>query len=198
MKDLRDQDLRCVTKGDTCLVGYASTSKVRTSNPPVTGKAFLDRTDWWDSDGRLPLPRIAVIEDVDVTPANGARLGEVHSATLKARDCDGTINNHAVCDVPAVSSLKFPLFAPSVTVSHSYMHLVDCGEPVEIFGLKVRAGDLLYADCQGVISIPLEIAAELPEAAARIQAKEQKIVQVCLSPDFSTGRLLNAMRSEQQ
>src|SRR5664279_5636030 len=39
--------LRCVTDGGARLLGYASTSRVRTSNPPVTGEAYLDRTDWW-------------------------------------------------------------------------------------------------------------------------------------------------------
>jgi 4-hydroxy-4-methyl-2-oxoglutarate aldolase len=190
--------LRCVTSGSARLLGYASTSRVRSSDPPMKGKAYLDRTDWWDAIGRLPQPRIAVIQDVDPEPGGGACLGEVHAAILKALCCDGAITNGAVRDLPAVSKLKFPLFAPFVTVSHSYMHLVDYGEPVEIFGLKVRAGDLLYADCHGVISIPLEIAAELPAAAARIQAKERKIVQVCLSTDFSTEKLLKVIRSEQQ
>jgi 4-hydroxy-4-methyl-2-oxoglutarate aldolase len=190
--------LRCVTQKNARLLGYASTSRVRTSNPPVTGKSYLDRTDWWESVGRLPLPRIAVIQDVDATPGSGACLGEVHSAVLKALGCDGAITNGAVRDVPAVSNLKFPLFAPSVTASHSYMHMVDYGGPVEIFGLKVQTGDLLYADCHGVISIPLEIAAELPEAAARIQAKEQKIIDLCLAPDFSTETLVKLIRSERQ
>lgn len=190
--------LRCVTQKHARLLGYASTSRVRTSNPPVTGKSYLDRTDWWDSVGRLPLPRIAVIQDVDATPGSGACLGEVHSAILKALGCDGAITNGAVRDVPAVSNLKFPLFAPFVTASHSYMHMVDYGGPVEIFGLKVQTGDLLYADCHGVISIPLEIAAELPEAAARIRAKEQKIIDLCLSPDFSTESLVKLIRSEPQ
>ena len=31
--------LRCVTKGATRLLGYAATSKVRSSNPPMTGTA---------------------------------------------------------------------------------------------------------------------------------------------------------------
>jgi regulator of RNase E activity RraA len=90
------------------------------------------------------------------------------------------------------------MFAPFVAVSHSYMHLVDYGAPVEILGLAVRAGDLLYADCHGVISIPLEIAAQLPDVAARIRSKEERIVQICLSSDFSTERLLNAIWSDQQ
>jgi regulator of RNase E activity RraA len=78
------------------------------------------------------------------------------------------------------------------------MHMVDYGGPVEIFGLTVQTGDLLYADCHGVISIPLEIAAELPKAAARIQAQEQEIIDLCLSPEFSTETLVKLIRSEQQ
>lgn len=190
--------LHCVTPGNTRVLGYAATSKVRSSDPPMTGGAYLDRTDWWALIDRLPLPRLAVIQDVSPEPGNGACVGEVHAAILKAFHCNAVITNGAVRDLPAVSKLKFPMFAPFVTVSHSYMHLVDYGEPVEIFGLKVRAGDLLYADCHGVISIPLEIAAELSEAAAKLQAREQKIVQVCMSPEFSTEKLLSAIRSNQQ
>jgi regulator of RNase E activity RraA len=117
---------------------------------------------------------------------------------LKALHCQGVITNGAVRDVPALGKLKFPTFAPFVTVSHSYMHLVEYGGPVEILGLKVQPGDLLYADCHGVLSIPLEIAAEIPEAAARIRAKEQRIVTVCMSPDFSIEKLLNQIRSDGQ
>jgi 4-hydroxy-4-methyl-2-oxoglutarate aldolase len=189
--------LRCVTKGATRLLGYAATSKVRSSSPPMTGTLYLDRTDWWTDIDRLPVPRIAVIQDVDPAPA-GACVGEVHAAILKALHCAGVITNGAVRDLPAVSKLDFPMFAPFVAVSHAYMHPVDYGQPVEIFGLKVRAGDLLYADCHGVISIPLDIAAELPEAAARIKSREQRIVQVCMSSDFSTEKLLNAIRSDAQ
>jgi regulator of RNase E activity RraA len=46
------------------------------------------------------------------------------------------------------------------------MHIVDFGAPVEIFGLPIRSGDLLYADVHGVVSIPIEIATRVPEAAS--------------------------------
>jgi len=190
--------LHCVTKGAARVLGYAATSKVRSSNPPMTGTPYLDRTDWWTNIESLPVPRIAVIQDVDPPPGSGACVGEVHAAILKALRCIGIITNGAVRDIPAVSELGFPMFAPSVTVSHAYMHSMDHGQPVEIFGLRIRAGDLLYADCHGVVSIPLEIAAELPEVAARIRSKEQRIIRVCLSPGFSTEKLLKEIRSDQQ
>ena len=190
--------LRCVTNGAASVLGYAATSRVRSSNPPMTGTAYIERTDWWANINRLPVPRIAVIQDIDPAPGGGACVGEVHAAILKALHCTAVITNGAVRDLPAVSKLDFPMFAPFVTVSHAYMHSVDYGEPVEILGLHIRPGDLLYADCHGVVSVPLDIAAELPEAAARIRSKEQRIVQVCMSPDFSTEKLLNAIRSDQQ
>jgi 4-hydroxy-4-methyl-2-oxoglutarate aldolase len=190
--------LRCVTEGKSHLLGYAVTSKVRFSNPSVMGLPYLDRTDWWSAVDRLPLPRIAVIKDMDSEPGSGATAGEVHAAILKAFHFDGLITNGAVRDVPAVSRLGFAMFAPFVAVSHSYMHLVSYGEPVEILGLQIRTGDLLYAEDHGVISIPLDIAAEIPEVAARIQSKDQRIVKICLSVDFSTEKLLNAIRGGQE
>ena len=188
--------LRCVTKGATRLLGYAATSRVRSSNPPMTGAAFLDRTEWWTNVEPLPIPRVAVIQDMDPAP-HGACMGEVHAAILQALHFAGVITNGPVRDIPALSELDFPVFAPFLSVSHAYMHVLDYGEPVEILGLQVHAGDLLFADCHGVVSIPMEIAAELPEVAARIRAKEQRIVQVCLSPGFSTEKLLKEIRSDE-
>ena len=78
------------------------------------------------------------------------------------------------------------------------MHIVEFGSPVEIFGLSIRQGDLLYADCHGVLAIPLEIAAELPDAAARVRQKEKNIIDVCQSADFSPDKLLQAIRENDQ
>ena len=189
--------LRCVTKGATRLLGYAATSRVRSSNPPMTGAAFLDRTEWWSNVETLPIPRVAVIQDMDPSP-RGACMGEVHAAILKALNFAGVITNGPVRDIPALSELDFPVFAPFLSVSHAYMHVLDYGQPVEILGLHVHAGDLLFADCHGVVSIPMEIAAELPVVAARIRSKERRIVQLCLSPGFSTENLLKEIRSDEQ
>jgi regulator of RNase E activity RraA len=77
------------------------------------------------------------------------------------------------------------------------MHIVDFGTPVEIFGLPVKPGDLLYADIHGVVSIPHEIAARIPEAAARIRTKEREIIDLCQSPGFSLKKLVQAVQAKQ-
>ena len=186
--------LQCVTGGSPRLLGYAATCRVRSADPPMSGNAYVDRTDWWETIGVLPVPRIAVIQDLDAPHGGASTVGEVHAAILKALRCEGVITNGAVRDIPGVCRMQFPMFAAAVSVSHAYMHIVEFGAPVEIFGLPIRAGDLLYADCHGVVSIPLDIAARIPEVAAGIHAKEQQIIDVCQSPEFSLERLLRAVQ----
>jgi regulator of RNase E activity RraA len=188
--------LRCVTGSAPRLLGYAATCRVRSADPPMSGNAYVDRTDWWETIGRLPLPRIAVFQDLDAATSGASAIGEVHAAILKALQCEGMITNGSVRDIPGVSRMEFPMFASAVSVSHAYMHIVDFGAPVEIFGLPVRSGDLLYADVHGVVSIPLDIAERIPEVASRIRGKERKIVDLCQSPEFSLEKLLQAVQTK--
>ena len=186
--------LHCVTGDSPRILGYAATCRIRSANPPMTGNAYVDRTDWWETIGHLPAPRIAVIQDVDSEGSRGSVIGEVHAAIFKAFQCEGAITNGAVRDIPGARRLAFPMFASAVSVSHSYMHIVDFGAPVEIFGLKIRSGDLLFADVHGVVSIPLEIAARIPEAASDIRKRDEAIIQLCQSPEFSLAKLLEAVK----
>lgn len=188
--------LRCLSGDNARLIGYATTCRVRSENPPVKGRSYFDRMDWWEAMERIPQPRIAVLEDLDPVPA-GAFVGEVHAAVLKAFGCQGVITNGAVRDLDAVRALGLSLFAAHAGVSHAYVHMVDYGTPVKIFGLRVHPGDLLYADCHGAVSIPHEIAGEVAGAAARIRDAERRIVNTCLSPDFSPEHLIKAIRSNQ-
>ena len=190
--------LRCVNGSFPPAVGYAATCRVRSADPPVTGGYYFHRTDWWTAIESLPKPRIAVIQDVDAEPGTGACVGEVHAAMLQAFGCAAAITNGAVRNLPAVAAMGFPMYASGAAVSHAYMHMIDFGQEVEIFGLKIHPGDLLLADCHGVISIPPEIVADLPAVAARVHAKRRRIVDVCLAPDFSTDKLQNAIDADRE
>jgi 4-hydroxy-4-methyl-2-oxoglutarate aldolase len=181
--------LRCVTGNLPPMIGYAATCRVKTENPPVAGLSYYDRTDWWDAIELLPTPRVAAIQDIDSTPGHGSSAGEVHAAILRALSCEGIVTNGSVRDIPAAAAMRFPMFARGVSVSHSYIHMVDFGGPIEICGLAIRSGDLLYGDCHGVLSIPIEIAAEIPLVAAKIARERKSIVDLCRSPEFSLDKL---------
>lgn len=188
-----DPGIRCMTPGPTPLVGYAITARIRTSNPPKDGHPYVDRTDWWECFQHHPAPRIVVVQDVDEHPGTGAFMGGVHAAILRALGCAGVITNGAVRDLPALQKDGFHVFAASLAVSHAFAHIVEFSQPVEIGGLTIHPGDLLHADMHGVLTIPHEIAAQIPARAESIAARERQVLDLCHSPDFSLERLREAV-----
>jgi 4-hydroxy-4-methyl-2-oxoglutarate aldolase len=190
--------IRCLFPELGPMLGHAVTAQIRSSGPPVEGHAYLDRTDWWNAVLSVPPPRVVVIQDIDRTPGRGGFIGEVHANILMALECVGAVTNGAVRDLPAVSAMGFPLFARNPAVSHSYVHIVSVGCAVEIAGLKVQPGDLIHADCHGVLSIPREIAPEIPAAAERIRDHERKLIGLCRAPNFSIEKLRAVVRENAQ
>jgi regulator of RNase E activity RraA len=176
------------------VIGYAATLKVKSSNPPIRGNAFEDRTDWWRDMETIDAPRIAVIQDVDEEVGMGSVVGEVHAAILQRLGCDGLITNGSVRDLQALEEMAFACSARSVSPSHAYGHTVEHGRPVEIFGMVVKPGDLLMADRNGAISIPGEIAADVAAVAGSLRRREQRIVDFCRSPEFSLDRLRDEVK----
>jgi regulator of RNase E activity RraA len=191
-----DSTVRCMFARSDSMIGNAVTAKIHCSGPPIEGHPYLERTDWWNAILSVPPPRVVVIEDIDKTPGRGALLGEVHANILMALDCVGAVTNGAVRDLHAVESMGFHFFARNAAVSHSYVHIVSVGGPVEIGGLKVRTGDLIHGDCHGVLSVPREIAAEIPAVAERIRDQERRIIALCRAPDFSLEKLRKVVREK--
>jgi regulator of RNase E activity RraA len=176
------------------VIGHAVTARIRCSTPPPVGHNYHDRTDWWTYIRTIPAPRIVVVEDVDDRPGFGAFIGNVHVHILQALGCSAYVTNGSVRDLGTVRQAGFQFFAPQVSVSHAFVHLVDFGEPVTIGGLRVESGDILCGDVHGVLSIPSSVVADVPAAAARMLAGEQPVVELCRSPDFSLERLRTLVR----
>ncbi len=186
--------IRCLFPRLPAMLGHAVTLKIRGASPPVTGAAtYVESTDWWDYVLSVPAPRVVVVQDLSSAPGRGALLGEVHVSILRALGCVGAVTDGAVRDLPAVEQLGFPFFAAALSVSHSYVHIVETGAPVEIDGLKIASGDLLHGDLHGVQSIPHELVAALPAVAADIIAREQKLIGLARAPHTSLEQLRAAV-----
>lgn len=184
-----DSRVRCIFPELPAIIGYAATARVRSSMPPMEGGTYYGRTDWWKAILQIPTPRIVVLQDADDPPGLGGFVGEVHANALAALRCSGLVTNGGVRDLPQVRAIPFPMFAGNVAVSHAYAHISGFGTPVEVGGLKIQPGDLLMADVHGVLSIPMEIATQVPEIAERILCLRREVVSVCRSEDFSIERL---------
>jgi 4-hydroxy-4-methyl-2-oxoglutarate aldolase len=185
---------RCRFPALGSMVGYAATARIRTTAPPMAHRCYYDRMDWWTYVASLPEPRVMVLQDADHNPGFGAFVGEIHASIGTALKCSGCVTNGAVRDLPAVEALGFHLFAGSVSVSHSYAHIVDFGEPVEIGGLKIHSGDLMHGDRHGVLTVPLKIAADIPGEVSKILSAERTLTELCCSPKFSLEELAKRIR----
>jgi 4-hydroxy-4-methyl-2-oxoglutarate aldolase len=190
-----DGSIHCRFPEAPPMVGYAVTARLRSEGPPVTGNAFRDRTDFWNAILTVPAPRVLVLEDKDDPPGRGAFVGDVHAAILKALGCVGFVTNGAVRELLGVRGQGVQLFSGSLAVSHAYAHIFDVGTKVVVGGMDVSPGDLIHGDQHGVLTIPAEIAAELPKVAAELQIQEEKVIDFCRSGEFSVAKLSEITRS---
>ena len=170
------------------LVGYAVTAVIRAEPEPLEGHRS-STYGWWDYVLSIPAPRVVVVHDLDEPRGQGAQWGEVQANIHKALGCAGVVTDGSVRDLDEVRALGFQFAAAHISVSHAYVHMVDFGLPVKLGGLWVKPGDLIHADQHGVVTIPPDIAERVPEAVAKVEADERKIIDVCKSKDFSAQKL---------
>lgn len=186
--------LRCRFPNLTPMVGYAVTGSIRTSSPPMSGRCYYDRMDFWTYVANMPEPRVLVLQDVDDTPGFGAFVGEIHATICMALNCVGHVTNGAARDLPALEAMGFHLFSGSVSLSHAYAHLTEFGEPVELGGLKICPGELLHGDRHGVLKVPIELVPEILDEAERIRMEERELIEFCRSPQFSLDGLTERLQ----
>ncbi|HBH01255.1 MAG: hypothetical protein A2W08_18455 [Candidatus Rokubacteria bacterium RBG_16_73_20] len=170
------------------LVGHAVTALIRAEPAPLQDHR-ASTFAWWDYVLSIPAPRVIVVHDLDDPRGQGAQWGEVQANIHRALGCVGTVTDGSVRDLDEVRALGFQFAAAHVSVSHAYVHMVDFGLPVKVGGLWVKPGDLIHADQHGVVTIPPEIAARVPEGVAKVEADERTIISFCRSEAFSVEAL---------
>jgi 4-hydroxy-4-methyl-2-oxoglutarate aldolase len=187
--------IHCRFPDAPAMVGYAVTARLRSEDPPVAGKMFRDRRDFWNAILTIPSPRVLVLRDMDEPPGRGAFVGDVHTAILKALGCVGYVTNGAVRELAGVKDQDFQLFSGNLAVSHAYAHIFDFGAKIVVGGMDVHPGDLLHGDRHGVLTIPAEIAAEVPRVAGELEVLEKKVIEFCRSEEFSVEKLSEIIKS---
>jgi regulator of RNase E activity RraA len=171
------------------MVGYATTARVSTDQPPSQVRPGVHEPDYWRYIASQPGPKVAVVQDID-SPPFGAMWGEWNSNVHKALGCVGMVTDGAARDIDAVKKLHFHFFSTHILPSHGYGAFIDYGGSVRVAGLTVQTGDLLVGDMHGVLMIPPEIPLKvLAQVAAEIDRLESEIFALCQSKDFSVEAL---------
>ncbi|UWR23237.1 RraA family protein [Sulfitobacter sp. S190] len=159
------------------MVGYARTARIRAVAPPQEAPEDVRarRMGYYRHMSEGPRPGIAVVQDMDVPNAIGAYWGEINTNVHKAFGLSGALTDGVMRDLGDLPD-GFPVVAGSVGPSHGFVHVVDYGTPVDIFGMAVADGDLVHADRHGALVIPTDVIAVLEDAIGQLFAAERIVL----------------------
>jgi 4-hydroxy-4-methyl-2-oxoglutarate aldolase len=104
--------------------------------------------------------------------------GEILALGAKQQGVSGVIVDGAVRDVDACETFDFPVHARGTVPSTARGRIVQeaWNVPVRLGDAPVRPGDVIVADVNGVVVIPIQRLAEVVEAAEDIMAKENAML----------------------
>ncbi len=170
-----DDSIRCCFPSLPPMVGFAVTTTFRSKSPPRSGNVYAGLTEQVEAFGELPGPAVVVFQDLD-EPTCSATFGEVMCSVYKAFGGAGIITSGAGRDLDQVEAIGFPAFTNGTICAHGYCHMLHMNVPVTVGGMIIEPGMLLHGDRNGVTTIPLEVADEVPDACRELMVAEQIVL----------------------
>ncbi|MDF0515419.1 RraA family protein [Agromyces sp. H3Y2-19a] len=149
----------------------------------VIGTAFTVRTTATDSTALHHAAGIIEPGQVLVLDTGGDRrhapLGEVVAAQLVARGAAGAVVDGVVTDVDEIAELGLTVHARGTSMLTTKLQGIDAGGvnvPVTCGGAVVHPGDVVLADANGVLVVPLEGLEALVDLALEDDAEEPALI----------------------
>jgi regulator of RNase E activity RraA len=180
------------------VVAFARTALIRSREPHPRDRDSANkiRLGYYEHIAAEPLPSISVIQDIDAPDTGfGAFWGEVQTHVHAGLGCAGVITDGSVRDLDAMAP-NFVVLAGSIMPSHAYVHLVEFGGTVSVFGMIVSANDIIHADRHGAVVIPHDAVAKIPAAVDLLTRREKVIIEASKQPGFSIERLRQAYKEQ--
>ncbi|GAA2947970.1 MULTISPECIES: RraA family protein [Streptomyces] len=123
---------------------------------------------------------VAHIEPGDFLVINGfgypgrAVMGDILTQYFSSRGAVGAIVDGAVRDRDEIRQQQFPVWSRSVTPAGPWKHGPGAvGTPVAIGGVVINPGDVVVADADGIVAVPLKKAHDIAAELAQIADSEQ-------------------------
>jgi regulator of RNase E activity RraA len=179
------------------IVGYARTARLRCSVPYEAAARRETLLGYYDYLSQPPHPSIAVIQDIDDLPGLGAFWGEVNTTVHWGLGCHGAVTSGSMRDLDMMCP-QFQCLSGTLTPSHVYVHVVDFGTPVDVFGMAVSHGDLVHADRHGAVVFTPAEAERLPAAVDLMARRERVILDAARRPGFSAAAMRAAMAASEE
>ena len=147
------------------MIGYAMTVVISGGDPKPKKEQPDNFAKYRAYLASVPGPKIVVVQDIDQPRCHGSIWGEVGANHARALGCVGTITDGAVRDLDEMKSAGFKAIARRLAVSHAHCWPLRWGVEVEVFGTRIKPGQLIHADKHGFIMVPADGQKRLLSAA---------------------------------
>lgn len=181
-RDIENFSHRCYGFANT--LRYLPTQTPRHLSRPddLTNDEFAQWEGEWYGDkagGPGDSPEGIREHDIVVLEANGVDVGNIGSENAfdwLLNGANGVVTNGGVRDTDEVIKQEIPTYYKTISqpIIPGRDEFDAAGVPVNIGGTKVKPGDFVAADGDGVVVVPLEVADDVAEAANRIQREDQE------------------------
>ena len=171
------------TKG--VIVGYAVTAQIAAIEPPTEAVSVIRerRMSYYKAMSENVKPSIAVVEDLDYPNCIGAFWGEVNTTIHKGFGMSGALTNGVMRDLGDMAE-GFPVVAGSIGPSHGFVHVRSVNQPINIFGMNIKSGDLVHADRHGAVVVPTNVIDDLETSILKMQQTERLVLDPARKKGF--------------
>jgi len=156
------------------MVGYAVTCVIQPGNAEHVRNNPNAWSEYRAYIGSVPGPKIVVVQDLDKPVTYGAAWGEVNSNIHRALGVVGGIIDGSIRDLDEMNNAGFKALARRLSVGHAHAIPVRWDCEVEVFGRRIKPGQLIHADKHGFLAVPFGEEQGLLEAAVFMDTNECK------------------------
>lgn len=120
---------------------------------------------------------------IDTANAVGSCTGELMCTGAKVHGALGTIVNGTIRDLQEIQQIEYPVFAKGVLPVTAVGRMEDIATQVdiEIGGIRIQPGDIIFADLDGIVVIPQEAAPVVVDMADALGKLERNFKEEILN-----------------